>query len=166
MHCTRAQISCLHHLCSGCLSVTSDMFMSVMIHAALQILNEQQLDRHRCMTVGEYLHKHKYSTAFIDSYFLPMCAAVWSAPNSQVQSSHRQVIVKSWACSKFMQTDWVGAALHAACLAIQQMLGRCAASNAAASDWRRRVHIKERRPLQKLLPEARTRSSSTILQSR
>lgn len=36
------------------------------------------------MTLGQYLERHRYSTAFRDNYVLPMCAAVWSVPNATV----------------------------------------------------------------------------------
>lgn len=36
------------------------------------------------MSTGEYLRLRRYSQAFVRHYFLPMCAAVWSVPESQV----------------------------------------------------------------------------------
>ncbi len=36
------------------------------------------------MSTGEYLKRGRYSRAFVRLYFLPMCAAVWSVPESQV----------------------------------------------------------------------------------
>jgi predicted NAD/FAD-binding protein len=39
---------------------------------------------YRDMTLQQYLQQHKYSRAFTHNYVLPMCAAVWSVPNSQV----------------------------------------------------------------------------------
>ena len=36
------------------------------------------------MSTGEYLRLRWYSQAFVRHYFLPMCAAVWSVPESQV----------------------------------------------------------------------------------
>ena len=44
----------------------------------------QHVTRYRNMTVGEYLKQNHYSKGFVYNYFLPMCAAVWSAPNSKV----------------------------------------------------------------------------------
>jgi predicted NAD/FAD-binding protein len=32
------------------------------------------------VTVGEYLRRHGYSSAFVDSHIAPMCAALWSQP--------------------------------------------------------------------------------------
>ena len=39
------------------------------------------------MTVEGFFAKHTYSAAFRQNYFLPMCAAVWSMPNTQVKPS-------------------------------------------------------------------------------
>lgn len=36
------------------------------------------------MTLGQYLTLRNYSAGFRDHYVAPMCAAVWSVPNSQV----------------------------------------------------------------------------------
>jgi len=36
------------------------------------------------ITLGEYLRRGAYGSAFIDNYFLPMAAAIWSAPTGKV----------------------------------------------------------------------------------
>jgi hypothetical protein len=41
----------------------------------------------RDQTLASYLQQHGYSDAFRRHYLLPMCAAVWSVPNSQVGRS-------------------------------------------------------------------------------
>ncbi|KAK9804082.1 hypothetical protein WJX73_004574 [Symbiochloris irregularis] len=52
--------------------------------------------KYRHMSVGTYLRAHKYSTGFIQDYFLPMCAAVWSVPNSQVMGFPVEMLVRFW----------------------------------------------------------------------
>lgn len=39
----------------------------------------------REVTLAQYLERNGYSEAFRKHYLLPMCAAVWSVPNSQVR---------------------------------------------------------------------------------
>lgn len=39
---------------------------------------------YRDMTLGEYLTRHRYSSGFMHNYVVPMSAAVWSVPNTQV----------------------------------------------------------------------------------
>lgn len=33
------------------------------------------------LTLGEYLERHEYSDAFVNGHIVPMCAALWSAPD-------------------------------------------------------------------------------------
>ncbi|PNH10244.1 Cyclopropane-fatty-acyl-phospholipid synthase [Tetrabaena socialis] len=48
------------------------------------------------MTLGAYLAKHGYSTAFTNNYVVPMCAAVWSVPGAQVLVFPVQMLVRFW----------------------------------------------------------------------
>ena len=50
----------------------------------MQVLLPKNAATYQDMTLGEYLRRNRYSTAFTEHYVLPMCAAVWSVPNSQV----------------------------------------------------------------------------------
>ena len=52
-----------------------------------QVLLPEKQAMYGRMTVQAYFDKHPYSAAFRDNYFLPMCAAVWSMPNSQVTTA-------------------------------------------------------------------------------
>lgn len=38
------------------------------------------------MTLGEYLKKNKYSSAFIDDHIIPMACALWSGPSTSIES--------------------------------------------------------------------------------
>jgi predicted NAD/FAD-binding protein len=49
------------------------------------VLLPQHEHEYSRMTLGEYLKQQRYSTTFIHNYVLPMCAAVWSVPNSMVR---------------------------------------------------------------------------------
>lgn len=48
------------------------------------------------MSLGDYLLKFRYSQSFIDNYILPMCAAVWSVPASQVLDFPVVMLVRFW----------------------------------------------------------------------
>ncbi|KXZ44875.1 hypothetical protein GPECTOR_61g828 [Gonium pectorale] len=48
------------------------------------------------MTLGQYLVKHKYSTAFTNNYVVPMCAAVWSVPSKQVLEFPVRMLIRFW----------------------------------------------------------------------
>ncbi|GLI66534.1 hypothetical protein VaNZ11_010410 [Volvox africanus] len=48
------------------------------------------------MTLSQYLKKHNYSTAFVNNYIVPMCAAVWSVPNAQVLVFPVCMLVRFW----------------------------------------------------------------------
>ena len=50
----------------------------------MQVLKPEMAKTHGSMSLGEYVQQQGYSQAFISNYLLPMCAAVWSVPNSQV----------------------------------------------------------------------------------
>ncbi len=45
--------------------------------AAPAVMNEPDI------TLGNYLHTHRYSRAFIDDHILPMAAAIWSMPKAE-----------------------------------------------------------------------------------
>ena len=51
----------------------------------MQALRPEQASEYADMCMGEYLRKNRYSSAFIQNYLLPMCAAVWSVPNEKVR---------------------------------------------------------------------------------
>ena len=51
----------------------------------VQALRPEQASEYADMCMGEYLRKNRYSSAFIQNYLLPMCAAVWSVPNEKVR---------------------------------------------------------------------------------
>jgi predicted NAD/FAD-binding protein len=53
----------------------------------LQVLDPEQAHVYQEMTLGQYLDSRGYSHSFKYNYVLPMCAAVWSVPNSTVSSS-------------------------------------------------------------------------------
>ena len=48
------------------------------------------------MTLGEYLALRRYSSYFQHNYVLPMCAAVWSTPNSVAADFPVQAVVRFW----------------------------------------------------------------------
>ena len=50
----------------------------------MQALRPEQASEYADMCMGEYLRRNRYSSAFIQNYLLPMCAAVWSVPNEKV----------------------------------------------------------------------------------
>lgn len=53
------------------------------------VLRPEAAPTYASMTLGEYLQKQGYSRGFTDNYLLPMCACVWSVPNSQVGAGAR-----------------------------------------------------------------------------
>lgn len=55
------------------------------------------------MTLGEYLAQQKYSEQFQQNYVLPMCAAVWSVPSSQVRSFPLVALVRFWVNHHLLQ---------------------------------------------------------------
>lgn len=59
----------------------------------MQVLEPDQARLYAQMSMGEYLKRNGYSRAFQDNYVLPMCAAVWSVPNSQVGLPTSQIIL-------------------------------------------------------------------------
>lgn len=48
------------------------------------VLKPENQARYTRMSMGTYLQERRYSRTFIEAYLLPMCAAVWSVPKSQV----------------------------------------------------------------------------------
>ncbi|KAK9864126.1 hypothetical protein WJX84_007458 [Apatococcus fuscideae] len=63
---------------------------------APKVLEPALAERYACMSMGEYLQRNGYSRAFQDNYVLPMCAAVWSVPNSQVLAFPVVMLVRFW----------------------------------------------------------------------
>lgn len=63
---------------------------------APKVLDPSAHHVYRDMTLGQYLAREKYSTAFQRHYVLPMCAAVWSVPNAQVMQFPVQMLVRFW----------------------------------------------------------------------
>ena len=55
-----------------------------MRNCPMQVLKPELAHEYGSMSLGEYVRREGYSEAFIRSYLLPMCAAVWSVPNAQV----------------------------------------------------------------------------------
>ena len=55
-----------------------------MRNCPMQVLKPELAHEYGSMSLGEYVQREGYSEAFIRSYLLPMCAAVWSVPNAQV----------------------------------------------------------------------------------
>ena len=53
----------------------------------MQVLRPENEARYAGMSMGDYLEENKYSRAFRAHYLLPMCAAVWSVPNSQARDN-------------------------------------------------------------------------------
>jgi predicted NAD/FAD-binding protein len=51
-----------------------------------QVLDPAESGRFSRMSTGDYLRLRRYSQAFVRHYFLPMCAAVWSVPESQAST--------------------------------------------------------------------------------
>jgi len=49
------------------------------------------------LTLGEYLHDNRYSTAFIDNYIIPMGAAIWSAEPRRMLSFPAENFVRFFA---------------------------------------------------------------------
>lgn len=62
-----------------------------------KVLDPEVAHRYASVTLGEYLTTEKYSSAFIDNYVLPMCAAVWSVPASQVLKFPVTMLIRFWA---------------------------------------------------------------------
>ena len=58
--------------------------LSSQSHPPVQALRPEQAGEYADMCMGEYLRRNRYSSAFIQNYLLPMCAAVWSVPNEKV----------------------------------------------------------------------------------
>lgn len=63
---------------------------------APKVLNPEMASLVTGMSLGDYLLKYRYSQAFIDNYILPMCAAVWSVPASQVLEFPVVMLVRFW----------------------------------------------------------------------
>lgn len=63
---------------------------------APRVLDPGSSSKYAKVTLGEYLITHKYSKPFIDKYVLPMCAAVWSVPSSQVLTFPVTMLVRFW----------------------------------------------------------------------
>ena len=78
-----------HDLCDHCSSLLclrcTDCRSTLQAHA-MQVLQDGGKAQYGTMTVREFFQHHTYSQAFQQRYFLPMCAAVWSMPNAQVQA--------------------------------------------------------------------------------
>ena len=55
-----------------------------MRNCPMQVLKPEVAHEYGSMSLREYVRREGYSEAFIRSYLLPMCAAVWSVPNAQV----------------------------------------------------------------------------------
>jgi uncharacterized protein len=45
-------------------------------------------------SVGEFLSKHKFSNSFIENYFLPMVACIWSCPTEQMMAYPMATMVR------------------------------------------------------------------------
>ena len=69
------------------------------------MLEPNQARLYAQMSMGEYLKRNGYSRAFLDNYVLPMCAAVWSVPNSQVVLQVPVVIMTAALCQYFGSTS-------------------------------------------------------------
>jgi predicted NAD/FAD-binding protein len=54
------------------------------------VLDPQLAHVYRDMTLGHYLETQGYSEGFKFNYVLPMCAAVWSVPNTTVSAVFTQ----------------------------------------------------------------------------
>lgn len=54
-------------------------------------------------TLGEYLSAKGYSDAFQTGYVLPMCAAVWSVPATQVRDFPLVSLVRFWVNHHLLQ---------------------------------------------------------------
>ena len=57
----------------------------IIVSMTSQVLRPENEAKYAGMSMGEYLEGNKYSKAFRAHYLLPMCAAVWSVPNSQAR---------------------------------------------------------------------------------
>jgi cyclopropane-fatty-acyl-phospholipid synthase len=58
--------------------------MPALFSCNLQVLKPENQATYAEMTLGQYLELKRYSHSFKQYYVLPMCACVWSVPNSQV----------------------------------------------------------------------------------
>jgi len=65
---------------------------------APEVLNPSNAAEFGAMSTGDYLRRRRYSTVFVRHYFLPMCAAVWSVPVSQVRLSTPAVLCWMASC--------------------------------------------------------------------
>lgn len=64
------------------------------------MLEPEQAHVYRHMTLGQYLDSRRYSDAFKYNYVLPMCAAVWSVPNSQVRGGRGVALASRALCPR------------------------------------------------------------------
>ena len=60
--------------------------LAMLAQCLMQVLKPEHAKEYNNMSLGEYVKQQGYSQAFICNYLLPMCAAVWSVPNTQVSS--------------------------------------------------------------------------------
>lgn len=69
-------------------------------HVPSQVLDDPAYAN---MTLGEYLIQQKFSQQFEQNYVLPMCAAVWSVPSSQVRAFPLVALVRFWVNHHLLQ---------------------------------------------------------------
>lgn len=63
---------------------------------APEVLKPENHAVYQDMTLGDYLDQKSYSNGFKYNYVLPMCACVWSIPNSQVLGFPVQMLIRFW----------------------------------------------------------------------
>jgi predicted NAD/FAD-binding protein/cyclopropane fatty-acyl-phospholipid synthase-like methyltransferase len=63
---------------------------------APSVLLPENSTKYRDVTLGQFLDEKKYGQAFRLQYVLPMCAAVWSVPQSQAEAFPVQMLVRFW----------------------------------------------------------------------
>jgi predicted NAD/FAD-binding protein len=54
-------------------------------HVATRLVSAQNDSKNAAQTVANFLHEHSFGRAFIDDYFLPMIACIWSCPVAQMK---------------------------------------------------------------------------------
>lgn len=57
------------------------------------------------VTLGEYLHRERYSSAFVDDHLLPMAAAIWSTPATDMRSHPALAFVRFCMAHGLMQVS-------------------------------------------------------------
>eukprot|EP01025_Chloroclados_australasicus_P005212 TRINITY_DN11504_c0_g2_i5.p1 TRINITY_DN11504_c0_g2~~TRINITY_DN11504_c0_g2_i5.p1 ORF type:complete len:1114 (+),score=82.38 TRINITY_DN11504_c0_g2_i5:37-3378(+) len=63
---------------------------------APKVLESSQISQYEQQTLGDYLESNGYSEAFKRHYVLPMCAAVWSAPESTMMKFPLVPMIRFW----------------------------------------------------------------------